>query len=258
MSVILKGVFYRNCWLLLSGGAAVGIPTGPDTRTGVTDYLGDGSDNDIEIQRLRQFHVHNDTWSLSPFLAVLAVPNKQLFVHGFAQVDFPLNKSRIDYSEQATINTEPAELPFGSIQFQDHLRDQTLMQLDLGAGYWILRNPENTWITGIAPTVELHYTTTLNNADIRSMPEAPRGPTLQVVGPNGNLIPEPNPLVGNLRNRLDILDLTVGTTFELANVSTLAVGVAVPLRGGDNRTFDWEIQVQLNYYFGGPRRAPAF
>ncbi|MCI0743324.1 MAG: hypothetical protein L0Y72_30215, partial [Gemmataceae bacterium] len=70
------------------------------------------------------------------------------------------------------------------------------------------------------------------------------------------LASEPSPQVGNFRNRMDLLDLTVGTTFEIANRSTLAVGVAVPLRGGDNRTYDWEFQAMFNYYFGGPRIAP--
>jgi hypothetical protein len=258
MSVILKGVVFHNERLLVSAGAAVGIPSGQDTRVRVTDYLGDGEDNDIEVQRVRQFHVHNDTWSVSPFLALLATPSDRFFVHSFLQVDFPLNKSRIDYSERAQVNTEPVELQLGSVQFEDRIRDQILLQLDLGTGYWLLRNSENTWITGIAPTVELHYTTALDNADIRSQPLAPRGTALNVVGPNGNLIPEPNPRVGNLRNRVDILDLTVGTTFEIANQATVATGFAFPLRGGDNKTFDWEFQLQVNFYFGGPRRAPAF
>jgi hypothetical protein len=258
MSLLLKAVAYKNNWLLVSGGLALGIPSGPDSRTSVTDYLGDGEDNDIEVQRLRTFHIHNDTWSVSPFLAVLAVPNQRLFMQGFAQVDFPLNRSKIDYSEHASINTEPAELQFGSVNIVDHIRDQILLQLDFGTGYWLFRNSDRPWITGIAPTVELHYTTTLDNADIRSMPLAPRGSALQVVGPNGNLIPEPNPRVGNLRNRIDLLDLTFGATFEICNQATVATGFAFPLRGGDNKTYDWEFQLQVNFYFGGPRRAPAF
>ncbi|MGL4552480.1 MAG: hypothetical protein ACRC33_15005, partial [Gemmataceae bacterium] len=59
------------------------------------------------------------------------------------------------------------------------------------------------------------------------------------------------PTVGNTRNRLDIVNLTVGTTFVVANQATVATAVALPLRGGDNRTFDWEFQLQLNWYFGG-------
>jgi hypothetical protein len=50
----------------------------------------------------------------------------------------------------------------------DHLREQALMQLDLNAGYWVVRDPQARWLNGLAPSVELHYTTTLNNADIIS------------------------------------------------------------------------------------------
>jgi len=28
------------------------------------------------------------------------------------------------------------------------------------------------------------------------------------------------------------------------------------MKGQDNRTFDWEFQLQLNYYFGGPTQPP--
>src|SRR5207253_9907353 len=49
-----------------------------------------------------------------------------------------------------------------------------ILQLDLGTGYWLFRNPEGHRLTGIAPTVELHYTTTLSNADGRGDPSQAR------------------------------------------------------------------------------------
>ena len=121
-------------------------------------------------------------------------------------------------------------------------------------GYWVMRRPGCQWLTGIAPTLELHYTTTLDNADIRVLPIANKSGGLSVVGPNGAPVAEPNSTVGNLRNRVDILDLTVGTTFEFNSRATLAAGFAFPLKGSSDRTFDWEFQLQLNYYFGcGPQ-----
>jgi hypothetical protein len=69
----------------------------------------------------------------------------------------------------------------------------------------------------------------------------------------------PQPTVGNLRNRVDILDLTLGTTFELGSRTTLATAFSIPTRGNDDRTFNWEFQIQLNYFFGGPiTRTPQF
>jgi hypothetical protein len=52
---------------------------------------------------------------------------------------------------------------------------------------------------------------------------------------------------------MDILDMTLGTTLVFSNKATVAAGLAFPLKGVDNRTFDWEFLFQVNYYFGGPR-----
>jgi hypothetical protein len=258
MTMVFKGLLYQSQQLFVSGGAAVGIPTARATRVRVTDFLGDFNDNDIEIQRLRDFTIFNETWALSPFAAFLALPTPRFFVQGFTQIDIPLNKSRITYTEAAVHNTEPTELVFTPISVTDSIREQTLLQLDLGTGYWLVRRPAgpNVWITGFAPQVEFHYTTTLDNADIRTLPLAPRSSTLSVVGPNNTLLTEPNPTVGNLRNRLDIFNITVGNTLEFAQRATLATGFTFPFNGADNRTFVWEFQLQFNYYFGGPRPQP--
>ena len=53
---------------------------------------------------------------------------------------------------------------------------------------------------------------------------------------------------------MDILDITMGTTFVIGNRATLGGAFTLPLRDGDDRTFDWEAQVQFNYYFGGGLR----
>ena len=126
-----------------------------------------------------------------------------------------------------------------------NIEEQSLFQFDLGIGYWLYRNPEGNRLTGLAPTIELHYTTTLNNADLVILPQEGSA----VVTPTTLLVPPP-PTVGNRNNRLHILDLTLGATFEFAKRLTLATGFTLPMRGADNRTFDWEFQLQRNYYFG--------
>ena len=73
------------------------------------------------------------------------------------------------------------------------------------------------------------------------------------VGPGGVPIPEPTPTVGNLRNRMDIFDIIFRATFLTSNRATVAMGWSFPLRGGDDKVFNWEYQLQLNYYFGGPK-----
>jgi hypothetical protein len=261
MSVIFKALVYRNCWLSVSAGASLGIPTANDTRVSVTDFVG-GAESIASAVRQREFHVSNDIWSLSPFVAFLAAPSDRFFAQGFMEFDFPLNDDKVGFSEQAlTATGSQANLGFppGSSQFgllvppysaSSGIRDQTLMQIDVGTGYWIYRNQGNQcgqccestpWITGIAPTLELHYTTTLNDARIVTVPQD----IFAVPGATGEF--------GNQRNRVDILDLTVGTTVEIARQTTIATGFSFPLLQHDNRTFVWEFLFQINYYFGGPR-----
>jgi hypothetical protein len=268
MMFILKGKFYQSCTTLWSGGLSVGAPTGPDEKVQVVDFGGPAATG-ANHERFRDFHINNETWSLSPFIAVLVTPTPRWFTQGFIQFDFPANSSHFSYSDHAidtsgapvtfTGPPDPGSRPIPFVVGGD-IREQMLMHIDLGTGYRLLDDPHAKWITGIAPTLELHYTTTLDKAEIVTLPG-----DFSTVFPNpampvGHQIPEPRPQIGNLRNHVDILDMTVGTTFYLGDRATLALGVAFPLKTGDDRVFDWEALVQFNYYFGcrgsGARAAP--
>ncbi len=246
MSLILKGLLFESPVLAVSAGAGLVIPTARANHVRVVDFIGADFDNSIAVERLREFTVENETWITSPYFAVLAKPTSRCFVQSFVQFDVPLNKSRIFYSESPLINRQPFLIGFDALSFRDSIREQSLMYTDLGIGYWLVDRPEATWLTGIAPTVELHYTTSVNHADVRTMPIA------QKPGPNGpSLVAnEPNPQIGSLRSRLDILNLTLGTTFEIAHRATVATAVVIPLSSSRDRTFDFEFQLQLNYFFG--------
>lgn len=252
VSLIFKGLLYQNQTLAVSSGFSLNIPTARANHVKVTDFLGDDFDNSVEVERQREFTVFNETWALSPFAAVIVQPTRRSFIQSFLQFDIPLNKSTILYSETPLINREPFEILFDPLSTSDRIREQSLMKLDLSFGYWLINRPNAAWLTGIAPTLELHYTTTLNNADIRTLPIAPKSV------PDSNftngLRPitalETPPQVGNLNNRLDVLNLTLGTTFEIANRATIATGFVIPLKGGSDRTFDFEFQLQLNWRFG--------
>ncbi len=261
LSLIFKWLFLQRSGLFLSGGAAAGIPTSSDTRIRVTDFLG-SNPTEVDTLRIRDFHIRNQTWSLSPYLAALATPTDRFFTQGFVQFDVPLNTSSITYSEVVQQTTSPATMfnngtgvlapPF---TVHDHLREQYLLHLDIGTGYWLLRRADPAWLTGFAPAAELHYTSTLNNANIVALP-GDSSLFYQARTQSFQNNPPP-PLVGNLRNRVDLLDLTLGTTFEFAQRARLATAFSLPLRGSDNRTYDWEFHLQLNYYFGGSRLPPA-
>jgi hypothetical protein len=272
MTVILKGLIYKDCdsgWAF-SGGVAVGIPTQQDAAVSVVDYGGGTASEPVStIQRLRQIQIANETWSLSPFLAALWTPNDRFFAQGFVQADLPLNSSTVTYTDQFTRGFPPSAAaalpppPLGTLNppftVRGSVDEQTLLHIDWGFGYWIYRDREcSGWLTGIAPTLEVHYTTTLENADVLQLPG-----NSTVVAPvitNNTLTAfahETGPVVGGSRNRVDIVDLTAGTTFELGRQATLAAAVTVPLTSGLNRTFDWEFQLQFNYYFGRPSTPPT-
>jgi hypothetical protein len=264
LTLIFKGLLYTSQSFHVSAGVGVGIPTGSDTDVRVTDFAGGTTQGVATLQRVRDFHIDNETWSLSPFLAVLGTPTDRFFYQGFLQFDFPLNSSTINYTETLprgsappifpSLVTGPALSPPFSVR--TGISEQPLVHIDVGTGYWVVRDSSRTWITGIAPTVELHYTSTLKNASIVKLPQD----GLVQIGPTGQLIGEAPSQIGNQRNRVDILDMTVATTFLISERATLAVGAAFPLRGGDNRTYDWEAHLQFNYFFGGvrPRFAPNY
>ncbi len=267
LTVILKGLLYRTDRFAISAGLALGIPTGQDIDVAVTDFLGDPAFNNLSIQRVRDFHIDNDTWSLSPFIAGLWTPGPRFFSQGFLAVDVPLNSSKYTFAETTPIVLNgpfPASGLPGTVPpftVSGRIAEQTLLQADAGAGYWLMRSPDSGWITGIAPTLELHYTYTLDNAQIVNLPHDTSGVITPVPGAApGTVIlsTPPNPTIGNLRNRVDILDLTVGTTFAIGQRCTVAPAFSFPLRGGDDRTYDWEFQLQFNYFFGGPVRTPNF
>jgi hypothetical protein len=282
VSVILKALLWRDQTLAVSGGLGVTAPTGRDTDITVTDFLGTTANINgtvigfpsVDTMRVREFKVSRGTWGLAPFVAALyAEPDSRFFAQGFLQVDVPVGSDRVRYTETTPVALNPVipvtrspndprtNVLIPPFSANGSLRDQTLMHMDIGTGYWLLRDRSRTWLNGIVPTVELHYTTTLNNAALVNLPNDPSSiatPT-GLRSPAGQNAQAPvvtevfpgSPTVGNTRNRLDIVNLTVGTTFVIANQATVATAVALPLRGGDNRTFDWEFQLQLNWYFGG-------
>ena len=86
-------------------------------------------------------------------------------------------------------------------------------------------------MTGLASILELHYTTALQDADVLS---ATTGGT--------------SFRFGNLRNRFDVVNLTVGLHAEMARRTTFRVAGVFPLNTVD-RPFDSEVQVSVNRRF---------
>jgi hypothetical protein len=96
---------------------------------------------------------------------------------------------------------------------------------DIGVGYYAYRNPGAGCLTMVAPTMELHVATPLRQPD--------------------GLLANSGLFDGLLLH--DVVDFTLGVTFEFAGKTTLGLGVAAPVTGP--KPFDFEGIAQLNYRF---------
>ncbi|MCS7305854.1 MAG: hypothetical protein NZ602_12210 [Thermoguttaceae bacterium] len=162
------------------------------------------------------FAIDNDAVHLLPFGAATIRPTERLFGQAFLQVDVPLNGNRV------VLDTTPI----------GELTPQTLLYVDAALGYWLYQNRCAKWLTGLAGLVEVHYTTPLQNADVFTGTVG--GRTLGV---------------GNVWNRQDVVNLTIGLHAEFGQACTLGVGGVVPLDDRPDRAFDAEVQVFFNYRY---------
>lgn len=167
------------------------------------------------------WHVHNQAMHLMPYLGMLRKPNDCFFWQAFLQIDIPLNGNTVDYNDTG--------LGPGSLGKVD---DQTLLYADLELGYWLHRNPCAHSLTGLAAVLEFHYTATMQDADLLTGSIGPASYTF-----------------GNTANCVDQVNATIGLHAEFANRTLCRVGVVFPLSWGDNRSFDSEVQVQLERRF---------
>jgi hypothetical protein len=244
LNVILKGLLYYTPSVAVAAGLGISAPTGPDANVQVVDLysaFGTGLYNSL---RTRTFHVENEAWALSPYLGVLLQPNDRLFLQGFCQLYLPIGDNGFSYNEDLVEFGEPRP---GFRTATGDLDAQSFMMVDVGLGYWLLRSPEPQGLTGLAGLVELHYTTAIEDGDIVVLPAD------GVLA--DDVTPQSAPRIGNLRNRVDFLNLTVGAVAEFSNRLLITSAFCFPLQDDDNRYFDWEFQLQLNYRFGP---APAY
>jgi len=113
---------------------------------------------------------------------------------------------------------------FSSITFPLVHAESIVMFNDLGVGYYIYRG-NSGWLKAVAPTLEMHIEDPLHQADAKA----------DLFGFFDTL---------KLHN---VVDFTLGTTFEFANGATLAVGMATPVTGP--KPFDFEVLAQVNFRF---------
>ncbi len=207
LPLVFKGILHQWDTLLISAGVGISLPTARDAQ--------------LFYQGQEQLLIRNQAVHVSPILGAWWTPNDRWFVQGFAQVNFDTNGNDVYMN-----NGE-------GMDYTGTFQDQSLLFVDLAIGRWLYRNPSARGLTAVVPTVELHYTSTLQNADV-----------VRGFGPNDTFT-----TVSSTYNRADVLDLTAGLHFLFGERSALTVAAVAPLRTGDNRMFDAECLVQFNRWF---------
>ncbi len=167
LSIIFKAILFedRQMNYLFSGGLVVTVPTGP-TALGGPGFTLDTFNSTL----------------LQPFIGFLWTPGN-FYLHGFSSIDVP---------------TDP--------------NDVTFLFNDLGIGYFVFRNgggePDGvslrSFITAIAPTIEVHVNDPLNHR---------------------------HPSADCILGLPDWVDITGGVTFEFNRRASLAIGVSAPVTG---------------------------
>jgi hypothetical protein len=212
LSIALKRLLYEGDDFAFSAGLGVGLPTG----------------SDVEGSAFGQsFEVENEAVDLQPFFALLHQPTDRMFWHTFISVDTPVNGNEVHLG------------PAGqALPVIGDLTEQTLLYVDLSLGYWLTggdTDSDGRRTRGLAALFELHYTTTTNDAD-----------TIFLGGPTTSFI-FGDPLLSS--QRFDILNATGGLHWRISPTADLRVAGVAPLRSGDDRAFDAEIQVGFNRRF---------
>src|SRR5262249_20377071 len=193
---------------------AVGLGIDLPTASDTRVFFIDGT----EIVRIK-----NEDVLLTPYFAYLWTPNDRLFFQNWFEFCFDPNGNPV------AVNPD-----FTTLRTVGRITDQTLMQIDAQIGYWIYRAEDSSrWLTALAPFFELHYNTTLNKAD-----------TVQ----GGAFV------IGTTSGHFDQLNVSTGFVAQIADNFTLALGAAFPLKGGTDRSFDYQLGIRANWFFGPTAR----
>lgn len=201
IALAFKRMLYHNECTALAAGMAVVLPTGRDSS----------------VIRDSQTHIifNNDAVHIQPFIGLYRKHSQRVFWQLFSQLDFDANGNRVVIPNGSIFQTVGA-----NVNRATTLQDQTLLMLDFSLGYWLHQDRCARLVTGVAPMIELHYTTTLDDQ-------------------------ETIPGVFESINRRDILNLTGGLFIQLGNQSSIKVGAVSPLRTGFDKVFDTELGVQF-------------
>ena len=260
ISLIFKSLLWERESFALSAGLGVTLPTAQDVQyslavAGEVVYE-DGITADTNTTFSTLFS--NETVYLLPFMAwMYAPPQTRWFHQGFLQVEVAANPSRVTAFGDGVYDFEQNGVPIGFYGFftgpdgvinpipvQADLQPQTLLRANLGLGYnfWESRERDRYGrgaANRLAGLFEAHYTTTLQDAKLADI-------QIQRFG----TVPDnlQNIQIGNVNNRVDILNLATGASLLLGD-TMFTTGVIVPVRDCPDCGFDVEYNAQVQRRF---------
>ena len=255
ISLIFKSLLVERENLAISAGLGVTLPTAQDVNYRVAvsgtvefeQFPGLTMDTNTAFQTV----FANETVYLLPFAAWLYAPSRQWFHQGFLQVETAANPSRVtafgDGSNDFFQNGSFIGFYdyFTPIPVTAELFPQTLLRANMGWGYTLWEDGEadryrrrsSDRLTGL---LELHYTTTLQDANLSDIPLTAQGiggtPAFQTIE------------IGNVNNRVDILNIATGASLQMGEF-ILTGGVVAPLRNCPDCGFEVEYNAQVQRLF---------
>ncbi|MCO8122671.1 hypothetical protein NHH03_13065 [Stieleria sp. TO1_6] len=204
-----KYLVHRNERSALSAGMRIEAPTNEEFS-----LTGDPVNGNVRVE--------DSVWHFTPYLAGLLTPTERTFYQSFVSYRMPTGS--VIQTKSMSRRTEIT-------------REQDYFMFDLSAGYWLYNNPGQRGLTGLAPTLELHYTATFDDQQSN------------------------NRLTNRAYSNTDVLNLTAGLTAMFNDRISVSTAVAAPLRDkvigsglafnpNSDRRYDWALMFQLNYYLG--------
>ena len=203
-----KLLLWRDQRFAWSTGTGISIPT----ASGSQYFLQDGR----EILNISNQSVH-----FLPFMGFAFNSSGRFFHESFVQFDIDPYGNPV-YADIAGLgNSGPLGRPRIGV-----INDASVLFVDAAFGYWLVNSPCGRGLTGMAPVVEFHYATSVNDTD--------------VVEGNGLT-------VADTTRRFDVLNLTLGNHMRFGQRIEVAAGMTLPLRTGNDEPFDYEALVQVNF-----------
>jgi hypothetical protein len=204
LTLYTKALLLTGDSYAVGAGLGIGLPTADDI-------------NLLAPNGERFIHIENEAVQLMPYIGAVYAPNDRFFSQALLQVSTVTNG-----------NPTYLDIPqLGLLQFGT-LNDPTWLFASVNVGYWAHRMDSSQCLSGIAPTFELHYNTTLQDTDSIN------------VGPFQ---------VGDRFSHLEMVNLVAGVNFEFFGHSYLSLGYVAPVTNGADRFFDGELRVLFNRYF---------